>query len=76
MLAIDTICVAVVIGAVGLRVATTARPTTAGLAAAVGLPVAFVIGLAVWLPGGPLAAGWAKRAGTPTKLLAHRTVTR
>jgi hypothetical protein len=42
----------------------------------VGLPVAFVIGLAVWLPGGPLAAGWAKRAGTPTKLLAHRTVTR
>jgi sulfoxide reductase heme-binding subunit YedZ len=76
MLAIDAICVAVVVGAVGLRVATTARPTTAGLAAAVGLPVAFVIGLAVWLPGGPLAAGWAKRAGTPTHLLAHRAVTR
>ena len=28
-----------------------------------------VIGLAVWLPGGPLAKGWAKRAGTPASVL-------
>jgi sulfoxide reductase heme-binding subunit YedZ len=28
------------------------------------------IGLLVWLPGGPLAAGWSKRAGTPASLLA------
>lgn len=28
------------------------------------------LGLLVWLPSGPLAAGWAKRAGTPSYLLA------
>jgi Ferric reductase like transmembrane component len=28
------------------------------------------LGLLVWLPSGPLAAGWAKRAGTPGYLLA------
>jgi hypothetical protein len=27
------------------------------------------LGLIVWLPTGPLAAGWAKRAGTPRSLL-------
>ncbi|HEV3056142.1 MAG TPA: hypothetical protein VGX45_15875, partial [Solirubrobacteraceae bacterium] len=27
------------------------------------------IGLLAWLPSGPLAAGWAKRAGTPSSLL-------
>jgi sulfoxide reductase heme-binding subunit YedZ len=27
------------------------------------------LGLLVWLPSGPLAAGWAKRAGTPSYLL-------
>jgi Ferric reductase like transmembrane component len=28
------------------------------------------LGLLVWLPSGPLAAGWARRAGTPASLLA------
>jgi sulfoxide reductase heme-binding subunit YedZ len=32
------------------------------------------LGLLVWLPSGPLAAGWAKRAGTPATLLAAATV--
>jgi methionine sulfoxide reductase heme-binding subunit len=36
---------------------------------AVGTLVAFAVGLAVWLPGGPLGAGWARRAGTPPSLL-------
>ena len=31
------------------------------------------LGLLVWLPSGPLAAGWAKRAGTPASLLAAST---
>ena len=29
-----------------------------------------VLGLGVWLPQGPLASGWAKRAGTPASVLA------
>jgi sulfoxide reductase heme-binding subunit YedZ len=39
--------------------------------AAVGTLVAFAVGLAVWLPGGPLGADWARRAGTPPSLLPH-----
>jgi methionine sulfoxide reductase heme-binding subunit len=32
---------------------------------------AFALGLVVWLPGGPLGKGWARRAGTPASLLGH-----
>ena len=69
MLALDVVCVAVVIAAVWVRVRMTEYPTTAGRVAAAGLSAAFVLGLAIWVPGGPLAAGWARRAGTPTKLI-------
>jgi sulfoxide reductase heme-binding subunit YedZ len=31
---------------------------------------AFALALVVWLPGGPLSPGWARRSGTPTRLLA------
>jgi hypothetical protein len=37
-------------------------------AAAAGIGLAVVLG--IWLPQGPLAAGWARRAGTPPRLLA------
>jgi DMSO/TMAO reductase YedYZ heme-binding membrane subunit len=37
--------------------------------AAVGTLAAFAIGLAVWLPAGPFASGWARRSGTPPSLL-------
>jgi methionine sulfoxide reductase heme-binding subunit len=43
--------------------------------AAVGTLVAFAAGMAVWLPGGPFGANWARRAGTPPSLLPH-TVSR
>jgi sulfoxide reductase heme-binding subunit YedZ len=33
------------------------------------------IGLLVWLPSGPLAAGWAKRAGTPGSLIGRSSST-
>jgi sulfoxide reductase heme-binding subunit YedZ len=77
MLAIDVICVATVVGAVWVRVRTAEHPTPTGRAAAVGLSAAFVLGLAIWLPDGPLAAGWASRAGTPVKLISslHTTTT-
>jgi DMSO/TMAO reductase YedYZ heme-binding membrane subunit len=42
----------------------------AGGVAAVALPVA----IAVWAVGGPLASGWARRAGTPARLLAAHAV--
>ncbi len=38
--------------------------------AGAGAGIALAVGLAIWLPQGPLAAGWARRAGTPAKLLA------
>ncbi|HWD69622.1 MAG TPA: ferric reductase-like transmembrane domain-containing protein [Solirubrobacteraceae bacterium] len=69
MLLLDVVCMLVVLGAVWLRVRTAEYPTTAGRASAAGLSAAFVLGLAIWLPGGPLAAGWARRAGTPVKLI-------
>jgi len=69
MLAITGGCVIVVIVAVIAR-ATSGWPAHAGartvaLAASAIVP----IGLLAWLPSGPLAAGWAKRAGTPASLL-------
>jgi Ferric reductase like transmembrane component len=42
-----------------------AGPRLAALAASALVP----LGLLVWLPSGPLAAGWAQRAGTPASLL-------
>jgi len=76
MLLVDVVCVAVVLGAIWVRVRTAEYPTTAGRATAAGLSAAFVLGLIIWLPSGPLASGWAKRAGTPVKLISSlRTVT-
>ncbi|HEY1458152.1 MAG TPA: ferric reductase-like transmembrane domain-containing protein [Solirubrobacteraceae bacterium] len=40
-------------------------------AAALGGAAAFSLGLAIWLPGGPLGSDWARRSGTPANLLGH-----
>jgi sulfoxide reductase heme-binding subunit YedZ len=70
MLALSAACMAVVLAAVVLRVSAgwprhrAVRLSTLGTAALV------PIGLLVWMPTGPLATGWAKRAGTPAALLA------
>lgn len=69
MLALDAICVAIVIASLWVRVRTAASPTTLGRVAAGALSAAFVVGLAIWLPSGPLATGWARRAGTPVGLI-------
>lgn len=71
MLALVAICVATVLAAIAARV-TAGWPAhrevrVSAMSAAALLP----IGLLVWLPAGPLARGWAKRAGTPTSLLAN-----
>jgi len=70
MLVLTGACVIVVVTAVVAR-ATDGWPDHVGarvtaLVASAAVPV----GLLVWLPSGPLAAGWAKRAGTPGSLLA------
>lgn len=69
LLTIVGACVIVMIVSVVAR-ATAGWPDHAGarvtaLAASALVP----LGLLVWLPSGPLAAGWAKKAGTPAALL-------
>ena len=70
MLALIAGCVLVVLVAVWIR-AVAGWPDHSGVrASAVLASIAAPLALVVWLPTGPLAAGWAKRAGTPASLLA------
>ena len=65
--------VLVVLAAVGSRIAS-GWPDRAGVRfSAVAASVFGVIALLMWLPTGPLSSGWAKRAGTPSSLLASAT---
>jgi hypothetical protein len=71
LLMLDTACVAAVTGALGWRLSLALkrpRPLTAALICAV-MPAA----TAVFLLVGPLQPGWARRAGTPARLLAGTT---
>jgi sulfoxide reductase heme-binding subunit YedZ len=73
MLALAGGCLVVVIVAVVAR-ATAGWPEHLGpRVTAIAGSVMVPVGLLVWLPTGPLAAGWAKRAGTPSSLLAAAT---
>jgi predicted ferric reductase len=64
-------CGAVVLAALLTRVLA-GRSGSVGLrGAALGGVAAFAVFLAVWLPQGPLASNWARRAGTPVALLPH-----
>jgi sulfoxide reductase heme-binding subunit YedZ len=69
MLALTLACVAAPLLALGGRVARPGTPAgaRAGVAAAAVLVAA---ALAIWLPRGPLAHGWASKAGTPRSVLA------
>jgi len=69
MLWLSLACTAGVTVAVLVRTAGAAKRGSGVLAAVTAGVLALVIGLAVWLPGGPLASGWAEKAGTPTSLL-------
>jgi DMSO/TMAO reductase YedYZ heme-binding membrane subunit len=70
MLAIVAGCVVVVVAAVVSR-ATAGWPDHVGARlTALGATALLPLGLLVWLPGGPLAHDWARRAGTPASLLA------
>ena len=70
MLVLTGLCVLAVLVVVWTRL-TAGWPQRAGLRlAGMGMLLAFPVALAVWLPQGPLARGWARRAGTPARLTA------
>jgi sulfoxide reductase heme-binding subunit YedZ len=69
MLALTLASVAAVLIAVLARLARAGTSSNARVGATSAATVG-VIGLAVWLPSGPLASGWAKRSGTPATVLA------
>ena len=74
MLALAIACTALVVAAIGSRIALAGVPRAARLSV-LGAMAAALAALALWLPRGPLAEGWARRAGTPADLLAS-TATR
>jgi Ferric reductase like transmembrane component len=69
MLALTLGSVAAVVVTVLARVARAGTPSWARTGATCAATLS-VIGLAAWLPQGPLASGWARRAGTPASVLA------
>ena len=70
LLALNIACLALVALAVGVR-ALAGWPDRARVrVAALGGVAVFSLFLLLWLPGGPLGGGWARRSGTPTSLLA------
>jgi hypothetical protein len=71
MLAITVGCVAAVLVAVLVRIARSAQADGSLRAPATALAIATPIGLAVFTLAGPLQPGWARSAGTPSRLLAR-----
>jgi methionine sulfoxide reductase heme-binding subunit len=71
MLALSLTCLTAVCAAVLARVvAAWPQYPDRGRVALGGVAI-FTLFLALWLPSGPLGSEWAKRSGTPSKLLAH-----
>ena len=73
LLALCAICLAAVLVAVCLRTAQ-GWPNIAGnrFAALAGSGIGAIV-LVAWMPSGPLAKGWARKAGTPSSLLGVST---
>ncbi|HWD75464.1 MAG TPA: ferric reductase-like transmembrane domain-containing protein [Solirubrobacteraceae bacterium] len=70
LLVLSAICVAVMLTAVVARVTAGWPGQLPARVSALGAAALIPIGLVAWLPSGPLAAGWARRAGTPLSVLA------
>ncbi len=71
MLLLTVACVAVVVVATCVRIVRAADPAPGLRVPALALSVLTPLALAVFALAGPLAHGWAARAGTPAKLLPH-----
>jgi methionine sulfoxide reductase heme-binding subunit len=71
LLWLDLACLALVLGAVIVRVLAGWPANARARAAALGAVAAFALFLAIWIPSGPLGSEWARRSGTPAALLGH-----
>ncbi len=71
LLALSVACLLAVLAAVIVRVADGWPEHLPRRGMALGSAGAFVLFLAIWMPGGPLGAEWARRSGTPPSLLHH-----
>jgi methionine sulfoxide reductase heme-binding subunit len=71
MLALTGACVAAVTIATLARISRSDFPRPELRAPATALSIAAPVGLAIFTLAGPLQQGWARRAGTPTRLLAR-----
>ena len=69
-LALTVMCVMAVVIAVGVRTLPGWPEHRRVRGSALALAAILPIGLILWLPGGPLGHGWARRSGTPVSLLA------
>jgi hypothetical protein len=72
-LALTAVCLVAVLVAVWARIQAAAPEHGGFRQAAISLAVATPIGLAIFTLAGPLQSGWARRAGTPVRLLARTT---
>jgi hypothetical protein len=75
MLVLTALCVVVVLAAVIARVSAGWPRQLPIRVSALGAAALFPLGLVAWLLPGPLASGWATRAGTPAPLLASARTT-
>lgn len=66
-------CLVAVLAAVLVRIASGWPENERLRWAALGGSALFTLGLLVWLPSGPLGKEWARRSGTPSALLGHRS---
>ncbi len=73
LLALTAICVTAVVVAVWVRIGNGWPAHRRNRVGAAALSLALPAALVMWLQSGPLAPGWAARAGTPVALLAHGT---
>ncbi len=71
LLVLSIACLLIVIAAVLARVFDSWPANIGVRSAALGGTGAFALFLLLWLPGGPLGSEWARRSGTPAKLLPH-----
>jgi sulfoxide reductase heme-binding subunit YedZ len=74
MLLLSATCVAIMAGAALARIASGWPSRLEIRLPALGSVGLILLGLYVWLPSGPLAPGWARRAGTPASILAAAQV--